>query len=181
MSRVKKGVAAKKHKKYLLKRAKGYLNGASSKFRLAKERLFKAESNAYISRKLRKRDFRKLWISRINGALDQIQSDLSYSKLIGLIKKNNFDINRKSLSQIANSDIESFKKLITEIQSGSLKVIEKTKTTPKKVVEKISKTKEKVIAKKTTKPSTVKKPTVAKTTTKIKESKPAVKKPAKKA
>jgi large subunit ribosomal protein L20 len=68
MSRIKKGQTALKHRKYLLERAKGYTNGAKSKFRIAKERLLKAESNAYKSRRLRKRDFRSLWISRINGA-----------------------------------------------------------------------------------------------------------------
>lgn len=60
MTRVKRSVMANKRRKNLLKRAKGYLNGANSKFRLAKERLLKAESNAYKSRKLRKRDFRRL-------------------------------------------------------------------------------------------------------------------------
>jgi large subunit ribosomal protein L20 len=115
MSRVKKGVAAHKHRKYLLKRAKGYLNGAGTKFRLAKERLLKAESNSYKSRRLRKRDFRRLWITRINGALDQINSDLSYSKFMALLKQNNIQLNRKSLSEIAIRDIESFKKLVESV------------------------------------------------------------------
>jgi large subunit ribosomal protein L20 len=115
MSRVKKGVAAHKHRKYLLKRAKGYLNGAGTKFRLAKERLLKAESNSYKSRRLRKRDFRRLWITRINGALDQINSDLSYSKFMALLKQNNIELNRKSLSEIAIRDIESFKKLVESV------------------------------------------------------------------
>jgi large subunit ribosomal protein L20 len=115
MSRVKKGVAAHKHRKYLLKRAKGYLNGAGTKFRLAKERLLKAESNSYKSRRLRKRDFRSLWITRINGALDQINSDLSYSKFMALLKQNNIELNRKSLSEIAIRDIESFKKLVESV------------------------------------------------------------------
>ncbi|NJK71595.1 MAG: 50S ribosomal protein L20 [Thermales bacterium] len=121
MSRVKKGVAAKKHKKYLLRRAKGYLNGANSKFRLAKERLLKADSNAYKSRKLRKRDFRKLWIARINGALDQLGSEFSYSKFMGLLKKNNIELNRKSLAEIAVRDINAFKELTDGIVSGKIK------------------------------------------------------------
>lgn len=115
MSRVKKGVSANKHRRYLLERAKGYLNGAHSKFRAAKERLLKAESNSYKSRRLRKRDFRSLWIVRINGALDQIGSELSYSKFINLLNKSELTLNRKSISEIAIKDIESFKDLVNTI------------------------------------------------------------------
>jgi large subunit ribosomal protein L20 len=115
MSRVKKGIAAHKHRKYLLKRAKGFLNGANSKFRIAKERLLKAESNSYRSRRLRKRDFRRLWITRINGALDQIGSEVSYSKLINLLAVGNVELNRKTLSEIAIKDIEAFKSIVESV------------------------------------------------------------------
>lgn len=116
MSRVKKGLSARKHRNYLLKRAKGFLNGAKSHFRLAKERLLKAEFNAYRSRKLRKREFRSLWIARINGALDQIGSELSYSRFINLISKSELkDLNRKSISEIAIKDIEAFKNIVSSI------------------------------------------------------------------
>jgi large subunit ribosomal protein L20 len=115
MSRIKAGVATRKHKKYLLQRAKGFINGGSSKFRQAKERLLKAEKNSYISRRLRKRDFRSLWISRINGALDQIGSELSYSKFIHLLNKSELNLNRKSLSQLAIADIEQFKSLVASL------------------------------------------------------------------
>ncbi|MBC7472053.1 MAG: 50S ribosomal protein L20 [candidate division SR1 bacterium] len=115
MSRVKKGLAAHKHKKYLLKRAKGFLNGASTKFRLAKERLLKADSNAYKSRRLLKRDFRRLWIVRINGALDQIGSELNYSRFINLLNKSEINLDRKSLSEIAIRDIVSFKDIVEKI------------------------------------------------------------------
>ncbi len=117
MSRVKKGLAANKHRKYLLKRAKGYLNGAHSKFRSAKERLLKAESNMYKSRRLRKRDFRSLWIQRINGSLDQIGSDINYSTFIYLLAKSGSTLNRKSVSEIALKDIESFKSLVSSLES----------------------------------------------------------------
>lgn len=117
MSRVKKGLAARKHRKYVLKRAKGFINGAKSKFRLAKERLLKAESNAYKSRKLRKRDFRRLWITRINGALDQINSDLNYSKFIHLMNKTELGLNRKVISELAIRDIESFKKIVSDLEA----------------------------------------------------------------
>lgn len=115
MSRVKKGLAAKKHRKYLLERAKGYLNGGSKKFRTAKERLLKAESNAYKGRKLRKRSFRSLWITRINGALDQIGSSINYSTFINLLTKSGSKLNRKSISEIAIKDIDSFKSIVESI------------------------------------------------------------------
>ena len=116
MSRVKKGLAARKHRKYLLKRAKGYLNGAKSKFRLAKERLLKAESNAYKSRRLRKRDFRRLWISRINGALDTVGSDLNYSKFMNALSNKGIRLNRKMVSELAIRDIEAFKDLVNQVK-----------------------------------------------------------------
>lgn len=115
MSRVKRGVSAHKRRKYLLKRAKGYLNSASTKYRQAKERLFKADRNAYISRRLRKRDFRSLWITRINGALDQIGSDMSYSVFMNKLVRRNISLNRKMLSEIAINDIDSFKKLVEQV------------------------------------------------------------------
>jgi large subunit ribosomal protein L20 len=115
MSRVKKGLAAHKHRKYLLKRAKGYLNASSTKFRIAKERLLRAGDNAYISRRLRKRDFKSLWIQRINGALDQIGSELSYSRFINMVTKSGIDLNKKSISEIAIRDIEAFKGLVEKV------------------------------------------------------------------
>lgn len=115
MSRVKKGLSARKHRNYLLSRAKGFDNGAKSKFRLAKERLLKAESNAYKGRKIRKRDFRRLWITRINGALDQIQSELNYSKFIHLLNQSKLELNRKSISEIAIKDINAFKAIVEQV------------------------------------------------------------------
>jgi large subunit ribosomal protein L20 len=115
MSRVKKGLSALKHRKYLLARAKGFKNASKSKFRIAKERLLKAESNSYKSRKLRKRDFRSLWISRINGSLDQIGSSMNYSSFINLLAKSGSTLNRKSISEIALRDIEAFKNLVNSL------------------------------------------------------------------
>jgi large subunit ribosomal protein L20 len=116
MARVKRGVAAHKRRKYLLKRAKSYLNSGSTKFRAAKERLFKADSNAYKSRKTKKREFRSLWITRINGALDQIGSDMNYSTLINKLNKAENPINRKMLSEIAIEDINEFKKIVESVK-----------------------------------------------------------------
>lgn len=117
MTRIKRSVMANKRRRNLLQRAKGYINSASTKFRQAKERLLKAESNAYRSRKLRKRDFRTLWITRINGALDQIGSEVNYSTFISkLAKSENYArLNRKSISEIAIKDIETFKTIVAEV------------------------------------------------------------------
>lgn len=116
MTRIKRSVAANKRKKNLLKRAKGFLNGASNRFREAKERLLRAERHAYEGRKLRKRDFRSLWITRINGALDQIGETMNYSTFINLLKKAEITLNRKSISELAIRDIEEFKSLVAKIQ-----------------------------------------------------------------
>ena len=115
MTRVKRSVASNKRRKNVLFRAKGFLNGASTKFREAKERLLRAERHAYESRKLRKRDFRSLWIVRINGALDQIGSTMNYSTFINLLKKSGSTLNRKSISEVAMKDIEAFKKLVSSL------------------------------------------------------------------
>ena len=116
MSRVKKGLAARKHRKNLLSRAKGYLTSAHSKLSSKlKSVLLKADSNQYKSRRLRKREFRSLWIARINGALDQIGSELSYSKFINLLNKSELNLNRKSLSEIANKDIEAFAEIVKTV------------------------------------------------------------------
>lgn len=118
MSRIKKGLHARKHRKNLLKRAKGYLTLAHSTFRKAKERLLRAGNNAYKSRRLRKRDFRSLWITRINGALDQINSELNYSRFINLLSKSEYkDLNRKMLSEIAIKDISQFEKIVKAIST----------------------------------------------------------------
>ena len=116
MSRVKRSLSANKRRKYLLKRAKGYLNAGSTKYRTAKERLLKADSNAYKSRRLRKRDFRRLWITRINGALDQIGSKLNYSTFVHVLKNSKFaSLNRKSLSEIAIRDISAFENIVQQV------------------------------------------------------------------
>ncbi len=115
MSRIKRGTIAHKRRKYLLARAKGYLGRAKTNFRAAKERLLHAEKNAYKSRRLRKREFRSLWIARINGALDQIGSTMSYSKFMDQLKKAGSRLNRKSLSEIAIRDIESFKEIVESL------------------------------------------------------------------
>lgn len=116
MTRIKKGVAANKHRKYVLKRAKGYQNAASKKFRAAKEHLIRAEKNMYKSRRLLKRDMRSLWITRINGGLMSINSELNYSRFIHLMALSGSTMNRKMIAEIAATDIEEFKVLVASVQ-----------------------------------------------------------------
>ncbi|MFM1514230.1 50S ribosomal protein L20 [Helcococcus ovis] len=110
MARVKRAVNSKKNHKKYLKLAKGYFGGKSRLFRTAKQAVMKSLQYAYIGRKNRKRDFRQLWIARINAA--SRANGLSYSKFMGGLKKANIDINRKMLSEIAINDPQAFSKLV---------------------------------------------------------------------
>ncbi len=110
MARVKKALNARKKHKKVLKLAKGYYGGKSKLFRPANEAVMRALRSAYTGRKLRKRDFRKLWISRINAGARM--NGLSYSKFINGLKRANIEINRKMLSEMAIHDPEGFKGLV---------------------------------------------------------------------
>lgn len=99
MSRIKRGTMTKKRHKRLLKQTKGFWGQRKNVFRRAKETLLRALEFAFIGRKNRKRDFRKLFITRINAACSQ--NGLSYSAFIGGLKKQNVALNRKMLSQLA--------------------------------------------------------------------------------
>lgn len=115
MARVKRGVNAKKKHKKILKLAKGYYGAKSKLFRPANQAVMKSLNYAYIGRKLRKRDFRQLWIARINAATRI--NGMSYSRFINGLKKANIDVNRKMLSEMAIHDAEGFAKLV-EIAKG---------------------------------------------------------------
>ena len=106
MTRVKKGLNAHKRHKKVLKMAKGFYGAKHSTYRAAKPATMRALRSAYVGRKNRKRDFRKLWIARINAAARM--NDMSYSKLIGGLKKAGVEINRKMLSEMAISDPAAF-------------------------------------------------------------------------
>ncbi len=110
MARVKRALNAKKRHKKVLKQAKGYYGSKSLLFKTANQAVMKSLQYAYIGRKRRKRDFRKLWIARINAAARA--NGTSYSKLMGNLKKANIDINRKMLAEIAVSSPEEFTKLV---------------------------------------------------------------------
>lgn len=116
MARVKRGVNAKKRHKKVLKQAKGYFGAKSKLFRPANQAVMKSLNYAFIGRKLRKRDFRKLWIARINAAARL--NGMSYSKFINGLKKANIEVNRKMLSEMAIHDAEGFTKLV-EIAKGN--------------------------------------------------------------
>ena len=110
MARVKGGIGAKKRHNRVLKLAKGYRGARSKQYRVAKQSVMRALTSSYAGRKQRKRDFRQLWIARINAAARM--NDISYSKLMHGLKVASVDINRKMLSEMAISDPEGFAKLV---------------------------------------------------------------------
>ena len=109
MARVKGALGAKKRHNRVLKLAKGYRGARSKQYRIAKQSVMRALTNAYSGRKQRKRQFRQLWIARINAACRM--NDLSYSKFMHGLKLAGVDINRKMLSDMAINDAEGFTKL----------------------------------------------------------------------
>ena len=109
MPRTKHSVASHKRKKKVLKQAKGFTGGRGNLYRTAREAVDRAMSYAYRDRRARKRDFRKLWIARINAAARM--NGLSYSRFINGLKKSDIEINRKQLSEIAVNDSEGFARL----------------------------------------------------------------------
>ncbi len=106
MARVKRGNVARKRRNKILRLAKGFRGGNGTLFRTANQRVMKALCNAYRDRRRRKRDFRRLWIARINAAARLNGS--SYSKFMGQLKKADIRINRKMLAQLAVSDPKTF-------------------------------------------------------------------------
>ena len=109
MPRTKHSVASHRKKKKIFKLAKGYTGGRSKLYRTAREAVNRALAYSYRDRKVRKRDFRRLWITRINAAARM--HGLSYSKFISGLKKSNIEINRKVLAELAVNDQEGFSKL----------------------------------------------------------------------
>ena len=109
MPRTKHSVASHRRKKKVLNRAKGYSGGRSKLYRSATEAVDRALSYAYRDRRVRKRDFRKLWITRINAAARL--NGMSYSQFINGLKKSHVEINRKVLADIAVNDAEGFARL----------------------------------------------------------------------
>lgn len=110
MTRVKRGNVARKRRKKILKLAKGFRGSHSKLFRTANQQVMKALRNAYRDRRKRKRDFRRLWITRINAAARQ--QGLSYSQLVDKLKKADIQLNRKMLAQLAILDPQTFAQVV---------------------------------------------------------------------
>ena len=115
MARIKGGVGAKKRHNRTLKLAKGYRGARSKQYRVAKQSVMRALATSYAGRKQRKRQFRQLWIARINAAARM--NGLSYSKLMHGLKLAGVEVNRKMLSEMAISDPEGFTALVEVAKS----------------------------------------------------------------
>ncbi len=116
MARVKRGVVARRKHKKVLKQAKGYYGARRKTYRTAKQAVIKAGQYAYRDRRQRKRQFRSLWIVRINAAAREF--GLSYSRLMDGLKKANIEIDRKVLADLAVHDLPAFGKLADQAKAG---------------------------------------------------------------
>lgn len=116
MARVKGALATRKRRNKTLKLAKGYFGGKSRLFKTAKEAVMKSGQYAYIGRKLKKRDFRRLWITRISAACKA--NGMNYSTFMNGLKKANITLNRKMLSEIAINDASGFTALTEKAKAA---------------------------------------------------------------
>ena len=116
MPRVKGGYTTRRRRKAVLKLAKGYFGSKHRLYRTAKEQLLHSWDYAYRDRRNKKRDFRKLWIARINAAARM--NGISYSKFMNGLKKANITLNRKMLAEIAVSDEQAFKALVEKAKAS---------------------------------------------------------------
>ena len=114
MARVKGAVTTRARHKKVLKRAKGYFGAKSVRFRMANQAVMKSGNYAYVGRKQKKRNFRQLWIARINAAARM--NGLSYSKFMSGLKRANININRKMLADMAINDAKGFTALVEKIK-----------------------------------------------------------------
>ena len=156
MARVRNGVVTKARHKKVLKEARGYFGSKHRLYKSAKEQLMHAGVYAYRDRRQKKREFRKLWIVRINAACRL--NDISYSRFIEGLNKAGVEVNRKMLSEIAINDPKAFTKLVEVAKNGKVNEKKVTKEEKTEKVEKEVKV-EKTEKKETTKKETVKKET----------------------
>jgi large subunit ribosomal protein L20 len=117
MTRVKRSVNARKKRRAVLERAKGYRGEAHSSYKRAKEAVMKADSYAYRDRRNRKRDFRRLWIVRINAAARQ--EGLTYSQFMHGLREAGIELDRKVLADIAVRDPETFRRFAEKAREGA--------------------------------------------------------------
>ncbi|MGP1608528.1 MAG: 50S ribosomal protein L20 [Clostridium sp.] len=113
MARIKAGKTTRKRHKKIIKLAKGYFGRKSTNYKIANQAVMKSGVYAYVGRKRRKRDFRKLWIIRINAAARA--NNTTYSRLINGLKQKDIQINRKMLAEMAVNDPKAFTKLVETI------------------------------------------------------------------
>ena len=116
MARVKGALATRKRRRKILKLAKGYWGAKSKHFKMAKEAVMKSGNYAYIGRKQRKRDFRRLWITRISSGCKA--NGINYSTFMNGLKKAGITLNRKMLSEIAIADAEAFTALVEKAKAA---------------------------------------------------------------
>ena len=116
MARVKGALATRKRRKKVLKLAKGYWGAKSKHFKMAKEAVMKSGNYAYIGRKQKKRDFRRLWITRISAGCRA--NGINYSTFMNGLKKAGITLNRKMLSEIAIADAEAFTALVEKAKAA---------------------------------------------------------------
>lgn len=156
MARVKNGAVTKARHKKVLKQAKGYFGSKHRLYKTAKEQLMHSGQYAYRDRKQKKRDFRKLWITRINAACRE--NEISYSRFIEGLTKAGVEVNRKMLSEIAINDPKMFSEFVRVAKDGKAGKVSKSEvaklsevsiqTTGKKETTKTEKKEEKKVAKK---------------------------------
>ena len=114
--RIKRAVTAQKKKRKIMKQAKGYFGAKSKLYRVAREAVMKSGQYAYVGRRLKKRDFRRLWIARINAAARL--NNISYSRLMHGLKVAGIDLNRKVLADIAVNDAAAFTALCEQAKAA---------------------------------------------------------------
>ncbi len=150
MARVKNGAVTKARHKKVLKQAKGYFGSKHRLYKTAKEQLMHSGQYAYRDRKQKKREFRKLWITRINAACRE--NGISYSRFIEGLTKAGVEINRKMLSEIAINDPKAFTELVEVAKKGKEGKIKanEVKATSEVTVKSSTKKEEKTVEKKTT-------------------------------
>lgn len=116
MARIKGALGAKRKHKKTLKLAKGYVGARSKQYRVAKQAVMRAMASAFVGRKQTKREYRRLWITRINAAARL--HDLSYSQFMHGLKKEGIDINRKMLAEMAVNDAAAFGQLAKQVKGA---------------------------------------------------------------
>jgi large subunit ribosomal protein L20 len=117
MARVKGGPKTRARRKKVLKLSKGYFGAKSKSYRIANQAVMKSQVYAYRDRRTKKRNFRKLWITRINAAARM--NEMNYSKFMNGLKKSGIDLNRKVLADMAVNDFEAFSELVKQVKENT--------------------------------------------------------------